>query len=164
MKVLLPIVKKKKNTGIEKTIYKQYFNKTKREIIKKWGNHALDNQEVHEIGKELLGDKFKGVFPSDRLEFKPGYYIINSDKSGMPGSHWLGIIIKNKTMYVYDSYARKTNKLINHLYDKAKKLKYKIVDINKKSDQKNSSQVCGPISISFLLTYNKFGIKGGNSI
>jgi len=164
MKVLLPIVKKKKNTGIEKTIYKQYFNKIKREIIKKWGNHALDNQEVHEIGKEYLGDKFKGVFPSDKVPFQPGYYILNVDKSGMPGSHWVGIIIKNKTMYVYDSYARKTNKLINHLYDKAKKLKYKIVDVNKKSDQHPKSEICGPISLGFLATYDKFGMKGGKAI
>ena len=104
MKVPRPIVKKK-NTGIEKTVYKQYFNKIKREIISKWGNHALDNTEVNEIGKEFLGDKFKGVFSSDKVPFKPGYYIINVDKSGLPGSHWVGIIIKPKTIIVYDSYS-----------------------------------------------------------
>ena len=164
MKVLLPIVKKKKNTGIEKTIYKQYFNKTKKKIINRWGKSALDNQEVQKIGEEYLGNKFKGVYPSDRLEFKPGYYIINVDKFGEMGSHWVGIIIKNKTMYVYDSYARKTNKLINHLYDKAKKLKYKIVDINKKSDQHPKSEVCGGISISWLSTVDKYGMKAGKAI
>ena len=48
---------------------KAYFNSLKNTIIKEWGKHALDDQQVSEIGKELLGSMYKGTFPIDKVPF-----------------------------------------------------------------------------------------------
>ena len=65
---------------------------------------------INKLGKHLFGIKFKGVYSSDDTIPK-GYVIVNVDKSNQPGSHWLAICDN----LVYDSFGRKTSKLIPHL-------------------------------------------------
>jgi hypothetical protein len=146
---------------------KAYHNKLKNEIIKEWGKHALSDSEVSEIGKELLGSKFRGVFPQDKVPFTntSKYMIINVDKSGMPGSHWVAIYQDTKrTFYIYDSFSRTSKKLLKHLYDKAKLKGYKVIDVNLHADQFGKSQICGPISVAWLSTVHKYGIKTARHI
>ena len=146
---------------------KAYHNKLKNEIIKQWGKHALSDIEVTEIGKNLLGSKYKGTFPIDKVPFTntSKYFIINVDKSGMPGSHWIGVFQDTKkNMYIYDSFARTSKKLLKYLYDKAKLKGFKIIDTNKKADQFGKTQICGAISLSWLSTVEKYGIKTARHI
>lgn len=149
-----------------KNYVKIHFNKVKSEIIKKWGNHALSDLEVAEIGDELLGKKFKGVFPIDRVPINryEKYMIANVDKSGLPGSHWVAIYTISNRIYIYDSFSRSSKKLLKPLYNRAKERNYKIIDVNKKPDQKSNSMVCGPISISWLYMTDIYGIKNSRSI
>jgi len=146
---------------------KAYHNKLKNEIIKEWGKKALDDQQVSEIGKNLLGSKYKGTFPIDKVPFTntSKYFIINVDKSGMPGSHWVAIYQDTKrTFYIYDSFARTSKKLLKYLYDKAKLKGFKIIDTNKKADQFGKTQICGPISLSWLKCVEQFGIETARKI
>jgi len=146
---------------------KAYHNKLKNEIIKQWGKHALSDIEVTEIGKNLLGSKYKGTFPQDKVPFTntSKNFIINVDKSGMPGSHWIGVFQDTKkNMYIYDSFARTSKKLLKYLYDKAKLKGFKIIDTNKKADQFGKTQICGPISVAWLSTVEKYGIKTARHI
>ena len=145
---------------------KTYHNRLTREIVSEWGKHALNDLEVSKIGKLLLGNsKYLGTFPQDRTPFKSGYFIINVDKSGEIGSHWCSIYAdKNKNMYVYDSFARPSKRLLPYLYKNAKDKGFNLIDINKKSDQKKSSNICGPISLSFLKSVEKFGIEAARHI
>lgn len=145
---------------------KQYFNSLKAKIIKEWGNKSLYDNEVSDIGKQLLGKKYIGTFPIDLVPLSSSdkYMIANVDRAGESGSHWVAIHIKGNTIYVYDSFARKSKTLLKPLYEKAKKMKKKIVDVNAKSDQRSHSQVCGPISLSWLYIVFKYGIKAGECI
>ena len=143
---------------------KVYYNKLTREIVKEWGNHALNDLEVTKIGKILLGSKYLGTFPQDKTPFKPGYFIINVDHQGSSGSHWCAIFSSNKTMYMYDSFARPSRKLLPYLYKNAKEKDYKLIDVNGKSDQHKNSNICGPICLSWLSSVNKFGIEAARHI
>jgi len=143
---------------------KAYHNRLTREIVSWWGKHALNDLDVTKIGKLLLGSKYKGTYPQDKTPFKPGYFIINVDKHGEPGSHWCSVFVSNKTMYMYDSFARPSKKLLPYLYDMAKKKDYKLINVNKKSDQHKNSNICGPISLSWLSSVNKFGIEAARHI
>lgn len=47
---------------------------------------------------------FRGTFPSDKLPRyllpRPSILVVNSDKSGLPGEHWLGIVLPKSTSSV----------------------------------------------------------------
>ena len=145
---------------------KKYFNELKDRIIKIWGNKALYDNQITDIGQQLLGKKYVGTFPIDRVPLSGSdkYMIANVDGSGLPGSHWVAVFLKGDNIYVYDSFARKSKKLLKPLHDKAKKYKKNIIDINAKSDQKNHTEICGAISLSFLYIVHKYGIDAGRCI
>ena len=144
---------------------KAYHNKLTKEIVKEWGSSALNDLEVTKIGKILLGSKYLGTFPQDKAKFKPGYFIINVDREGSIGSHWCSLFVDSKkNMYMYDSFARPSRKLLPYLYKNAKDKGFKLIDVNKKSDQHKNSFICGPISLSFLKSVEKFGIEAARHI
>ena len=75
--------------------------------------HQLSNKTTYQrdllkFGKRVFGDKFVGVFASDRIpKLKEGQYaILNLDKSDEPGSHWIAVAMKNNKTHVYDSFGR----------------------------------------------------------
>ena len=136
-----------------------FFNKTKKNIISLYGNKGLDNYEMDKIGKKYLGNKFKGVFAVNNIPFKPGLYIVNTDKANKPGLHWIAVKQTKTKIYIYDSFSRKSSNILKILYDKAIKKGLKIIDVNTETDQYDKSEVCGSISLSWLITINKFGIK-----
>ena len=144
---------------------KAYHTKLTREIVKIWGSNALNDLDITKIGKILLGSKYLGTFPQDKAKFKPGYFIINVDKSGFPGSHWCSLFVDSKkNMYMYDSFARPSKKLLPYLYDMAKKKDYKLINVNGKSDQHKNSFICGPLSIAWLKAVEKFSIDSARHI
>lgn len=156
---------KKKFDSLLKVQAKTYFNTLKQCIVKTWGSHPLTDVEVTKIGKLLLGSKYKGTFPVDKIPFKPGYFIINCDKSGLPGSHWCSVFIDSKkNMYMYDSFARPSKKLLPYLYKNAKEKGYKLINVNGKSDQHKKSNICGAISIAWLKAVDRFGIAAARHI
>lgn len=147
---------------------KAYHNKLTNEIVKKWGNHALNDIEVTKIAKKLLGSKYKNTYPQDKAPFTntSKYFIINVDREGLPGSHWCAVLLdsNNKIIYMYDSFARPSQKLLPYFYKTAKEKGYKLINVNKKSDQHSKSQICGPISISWLASVEKYGIDTARHI
>ena len=136
-----------------------FFNKTKKNIISLYGNKGLDNYQIDEIGKKYLKNKFKGVFAVNNIPFKPGLYIVNTDKANKPGLHWIAVKQTKTKIYIYDSFSRKSSNILKILYDKAIKKGLKIIDVNTETYQYDKSEVCGPISLSFLIKMNTFGIK-----
>ena len=145
---------------------KKYFNELKVKIVKEWGNKSLYDTEITDIGRQLMGKKYTGTFPIDKVPLfgSDKYIIANVDRAGLPGSHWVSIYIKGDTIYVYDSFARKTKNLLKPLYESAKKSNKKIVDVNVKADQRGDSEVCGPISLSLLYIIFKYGLQAGKCI
>ena len=53
-------------------------------------------------------EHFKGVYARDSLTSHPenGFYIINFDKRGEPGSHWVGVEIGKNYKTYFDSYGQ----------------------------------------------------------
>src|SRR6056300_558843 len=99
---------------MEKKAMKIYNSKLK--ILENLiGNDTTWLHELDKAGKKLFGTKFSGVYPSDKipkLTKSKCYCILNLDKSGEPGSHWIALAkVKDKIMF-YDSFGRKGEKLI----------------------------------------------------
>ena len=123
------------------------------------------------VGRKLFGKKWLGIFASDvkanvfskNITTGLNYSIINVDGSGEPGSHWLSVIFDTKSdlFYIWDSYARKSTKLIPKF---AKMLGYRYIDINKKGDQGDEETNCGARSMAFILFVKKHGLKFAHHI
>lgn len=156
--------KDEKREQIAKAILKKEFNQIKNKLIREFGRDAMYEDEVTEVARRYLGNKYLGTFPVDKVPIKPGSMIVNVDKHYQPGSHWASVYITTRTIYVYDSFARKSKKLLKMLHDKGKKLGYKVVDVNEKADQKGGSMVCGMISLAWLVMVDKYGIRTASKI
>lgn len=95
---------------------------------------------------------FRGCFAADKLpnKFKkPALFVVNTDESHLPGTHWVSIYIgKDKTGSFFDSFGGppKINHHINFIYKNCKACSYSNVQI-----QGPFSVKCGQFSVSYLL-------------
>ena len=67
----------------------------------------LSNFELEDAAKRLKIPSFRGVFLLDTLPRKPNkkeYGIVNFDKSGGPGTHWVAWYKNGKTKIYFESY------------------------------------------------------------
>ena len=70
-------------------------------------NKSLSNFELEDAAKKLKIPSFRGVFLVDTLPKKPNKKesgIVNFDKSGGPGTHWVAWYKNSKTKIYFDSY------------------------------------------------------------
>ena len=70
-------------------------------------NKPLSNFELENKAKRLKVPSFRGVFLLDTLLEKPNKKecgIVNFDKSGGPGTHWVAWYKKGRTKIYFDSY------------------------------------------------------------
>ena len=70
-------------------------------------NTLLSNFELEDVAKRLKIPSFRGVFLLDTLPKKPNkkeYSIVNFNKSGGPGTHWVAWYKNGKTKIYFDSY------------------------------------------------------------
>ena len=135
------------------------FRQYKKKIIQELGRKALDDLQINNICKELLGKKFKGVFAQDKLPNTTGFMIVNTDSSKKINSttcHWVGIYSTPKTIYIYDSFGRKTKNVLPLIYNNTKK---KIVESYNDAEQWGYTELCGHLSICFLCVANDLGIR-----
>jgi hypothetical protein len=126
---------------------------------------ALNNEEIEKIMKRYRN--FYGVYPRDQLykmlpqvkEKEDGGCVLNLDKAGEPGSHWVALYWNAKgdkpSIEYFDSYARPPpqeiqedmKKIIQKL-NSDKHLKYKE---NGKLNQHQDTVSCGFIAMKFLM-------------
>lgn len=120
------------------------------------GDKSTYGSDLDIVCRRLFGSKFAGVFPVDRLQFGSGIYaIVNLDTSDKPGSHWCGCIKQsNSKLLVYDSFGRKSKKILPIL-----SAKYKIQDTEDDVEQPIDFEDCGPRSIASIFVYDQYGKK-----
>ena len=87
--------------------------------------------DIEELGQELLGSAFGGVFAKNEKRPKKKYCIVNTDSLGEPGQHWFSCCPNG---YVYDSL--KKNGMVN---DK---------------EQADSEENCGARALAFCVFHS----------
>ena len=82
-------------------------------------NKPLSNFELEDAVKKLKIPCLRGVFLLDTLPKKPSKKecgIVNFDKSGGPGTHWVAWYKNGKTKIYFDSYGiQPPTEVINYL-------------------------------------------------
>ena len=107
-----------------------------------------------QLSKALTEDKetsphFRGIFARNALPLHPkkGFYIMNFDKMGEPGSHWVSIEIGKNWNTYFDSYGNKPPTTFLHL---SKFLSGKPLRRNRKQVQHQYSTTCGQWYLYFI--------------
>ena len=82
-------------------------------------NKPLNNFEMEDAEKKLKIPSFRGVFLLDTLPKKPNKNecgIVNFDKSGGPGTHWVAWYKNGKNKIYFNSYGvQPLNEVIRYL-------------------------------------------------
>ena len=120
--------------------------------------HTTYSDDLDYIGKKILGDKFVGVFPSDKIPKLKNdtYCILNLDNSSEAGSHWIAIYKDNlNETYVYDSFGRSNKIIIPSLI---KSGNGKIKDTDRDIEQKLKEVDCGARSLTWCIFCDNWGI------
>jgi len=108
----------------------------------------MNSIEVYKSGKTLLGSKFIGVYPLDKLP-KPltvGAYIINTDPAHRPGQHWIAVNITRSQVDVFEPFGFYYPKyLIDKLDETGLPIKF-----NKTQCQNLLTTNCGPLCLLYL--------------
>ena len=121
------------------------------------GDRTTYLDELDGIGHKLLGVKFKGVFPADkipRLNDLSRYCILNLDTSKEPGSHWVALAKDGKDTYIYDSFGRTYTQIIPQLKFSGNG---RILNTDKDAEQSILQTDCGARSLAFLCVFDGWG-------
>lgn len=142
------------------------LKKKQQQILKKmrsvYGNKSLDTDQLDDIGKTMMGKDYCGTFAYDQYPANApecSYAIINTDNSRQTGTHWLSVYKNDKTLYIFDSFGRFSKNVIKKFVKSHIDMGFKIVDVNKTSDQGNSAEDCGLRSMATLLLIKKYGVS-----
>ena len=122
------------------------------------GQDATSTTDLKELGGLLLTDGFKGAFAADQIPKlkKNESCIVNLDGSDKPGSHWIALAKDIRRVIIYDSFGRKSSKILNK--NVLKEIK-KYIDTEYDAEQDVSESNCGQRCIAWLLLYELYGSK-----
>lgn len=140
------------------------FKSINKKLLKQIGHtEATNNFELDNIGKDLFGSKWLGVYMSNSKipkTPKQAYFIINVDKIGQRGSHWMGVYrTTNNTYYMFDSFGRRSDRLVPS-FTRGKI----IIDSDYDADQHDSTDICGSLCLSWLVVVRDYGIRNALKI
>ena len=132
------------------------FNKIKKEIKKaQKETNGITDYKITSLLK--CSDSFLGCYAENELSFTisfPLYFIVNTDRSDMAGSHWLAIGIFKDNVEIFDplgfdifNWSRVPSHLLNFLHRLSVSRKITVL----KRVQSDSSTLCGFYAIFYVL-------------
>jgi hypothetical protein len=146
------------NKSKEELKAEQYYNKVLKYIENnKVGKKTTYSNDLEKVCRELFGVKFKGVFTSDkipRLTALTPYCILNLDRSGQSGSHWVGLAKCKEGAMLYDSFGRDDTIILKDLQFSGNG---RIIDTDNDAEQKVKELNCGARCIAWLLVFEDLG-------
>ena len=131
-------------------------------LVGRIGNRALSGGTLITEGKKIGGIGFSGIFMQNQTPpLRPGSFIMNNDVTSGPGIHWVACVVVGKTIYVYDSFGRRSRTLLPIFSQLMKKNGYRIINTDlSDQDQFGTSVTCGHRCLSALKIFKTYGLKG----
>ena len=129
--------------------YKRYLSIIKKDL----SNNETTGDQLYNLCHRLRMP-LTGVYASDERHknFKNNScFLLNTDRKGESGTHWLCGVNLGKHTYLYDSFGRN----INFISLRSRKITY----TNPDKEQKNNEENCGQRCISALLVFYHNGLE-----
>ena len=136
----------------ESEVEKKY-NEILNVVCSEVGNKTTYGSDLTKFGKELFGEKYRGIFASDQIpQLKNGQNcIVNLDKSYEGGSHWVAVVHQSGKNYVYDSFGRPSKNILPEFK--------KVIDTDYDCEQEIEEENCGSRCLSWLFFTERYGLK-----
>ena len=120
-------------------------------------SNTLSNQEIDDIMKSNNINSFHGCFMSNSIPegLRYGSYIINTDKEGGSGTHWVALCIgRNSNYFYFDSYGNPAPRLLHE--------QLKNYSFNDREIQDYKASSCGFYCIAFIKYMTRKGMNEDN--
>jgi hypothetical protein len=134
------------------------YKKTLAQIQRDLGKTTTDENQLKSVGARLFGDAFRGVFASDtvpRPSASQPYCVVNTDREGSAGTHWLALAGYPPTrgkIFLYDSFGRPTSALVPWIRGAGN-----VVDSELDAEQVASETNCGQRCLAWLVVFDELG-------
>jgi hypothetical protein len=139
------------------------FLANKARLIRYYGRGPLSGAQINEVGRPTFKTLWRGAHAQDSvpMPLREGYYVINTSYTrGSPGVHWVGMYVSpDLTVYVYDSFARGSNRIMQHLQKRRGAGAARMLDSDRGDAEQRNSAVCGHLSLAWLLVVQSLGIR-----
>lgn len=132
-------------------------------VVEVLGREALEDNVIDQFGREQFKRRWGGVHAEDdRPNLTPNrYHIVNTGRHNSPGVHWTALFVsRGGRAYIYDSFARPIPSLLPHEVRKIRDTGAAVEEANEQADQRGSD-LCGQISLAWLLLVRDHGIRSG---
>ena len=143
-----------------------HFRKYKRAIIRLVGHeNAMYGDQIDALGRELFGRRWGGV--TNQGDWRPTrrsggtFYIVNTAHSTRsPGVHWVGLYVTPAGVpYAYDSFGRNPRRLLHKVGKTARRAGHALLGTDPDAEQPEGSEICGALSIAWLLSVRDLGVR-----
>lgn len=123
------------------------------------GKNTTTEHTLTAAGKHIFGDDYEGTFAIDEVPKTPfKYAIVNVDARRSGGSHWVAVAhVDNEQYMVYDSFGRKTAKLLPTL-------DLQTIDTEHDAEQTSKEKNCGARVLAWLMLFDSFGPQVAQTI
>ena len=108
---------------------------------------------------DRLLPQFKGVYSSDNIPNKSGWYVVNTGNTKSSGIHWVGMIRTPSHDYVYDSFGRPTKQILKKYNGSGRVLNESDRDIEQNDADPKQKNICGHLALSWLMVAHSLGLK-----
>ena len=143
---------------------REYYDTLEMVLQDEMGINATFSNDLENMGRDLYGKNFIGVFSSDtvpNLTRNNMCCLVNTDSSRQSGTHWCALYQLNNKTYFFDSFGRDYTKLSKYWINKNW---FPVLTSEKYRTQSFSTSDCGPQSLAFIGTFKKYGVKTINNI
>jgi hypothetical protein len=158
---------KKQNLCAPPNVQKEYEGVLKYIVEPLIGKGESIDYVISTVGRQILGKPFLGVFPSDKIPISLSrtrpyskFLIMNLDREGQPGSHWVGVVGEGKVLYVYDTFGRRIEEIAPSIFDFAAKHKMRVHNMPNSTscaEQDARESNCGQRSLAWLIYFKTYG-------
>lgn len=136
-------------------IYNAILNSVAEPLLTDQSTYSTD---LERVGRLLVGSKFVGVFAADKIPSLSNgeYAIVNLDKTGQAGSHWVALARNGNDTLMYDSFGRHHKKILPMV---ATSGNGSIINTDKDAEQHISEYNCGARCMAWILLHKHWGPK-----
>ena len=142
-----------------------HFHLTANALIARVGTRALYGDQIDALGRELFGRRWGGV--TNQGDWRPTrrsggtFYIVNTAHSTRsPGVHWVGLYVTPAGVpYAYDSFGRNPRRLLHKVGKTARRAGHALLGTDPDAEQPEGSEICGALSIAWLLSVRDLGVR-----
>lgn len=113
----------------------------------------ISSLEINRIGKVILGKKFLGVYPLDKIPYMhEGGLVVNTQTSTLAGEHWIAIYNSKNQIKVFDPFGFYYPSILVNRVSAMGNAMGKPVEYNKTRYQDPLSTNCGQHCLLWLYT------------